>query len=311
MSSSSTSSSITSVLTLKTLQPILFDEKNCIKFLFDQDILYKPKKCSLCKKGNMNREALLFRCGRRDCRTSVSIFKDSFFAKNRITCSDALLIGYLWLCKCTYTSIILMTNHSPNTITNYMKFFRELVIDTLEEETTIIGGENVIVEIDESKFGKRKYHRGHRVEGVWVVGGIERTEEKKCFVVVVPDRSAETLLNIISEHVLPGSIVHTDLWKGYQGMEGMEGMEEMNLSHLTVNHSKNFVDPITGTHTNTIEGLWNGIKLRIPPRNRNKDTIEDHLFEFIWRKKHLNNLWESFLNALKTTGYFEEEAVKN
>jgi hypothetical protein len=32
-----------------------------------------------------------------------------------------------------------------------------------------------IVEVDESKFGKRKYHRGHRVEGVWVIGGVERT----------------------------------------------------------------------------------------------------------------------------------------
>ncbi|CAG8751140.1 23602_t:CDS:1, partial [Dentiscutata erythropus] len=127
---------------------------------------------------NMNRKALLFRCGIQDCRTSVSIFKDSFFAKTHITCLDTLLIGYLWLCKCTYTSIILMTKHSPNTITNYMKYFRELVIDTLEEEMTIIDRENVIVEIDKSKFGKRKYHREHRVKEVWVVGGIKRTEKK-------------------------------------------------------------------------------------------------------------------------------------
>lgn len=26
--------------------------------------------------------------------------------------------------------------------------------------------------------------------------------------------------------------------------------------HLTVNHSKNFKDPITGAHTNTVEGMW-------------------------------------------------------
>jgi len=39
---------------------------------------------------------------------------------------------------------------------------------------SILGGEGAIVEIDESKFGKRKFHRGHRVEGVWVFGAFER-----------------------------------------------------------------------------------------------------------------------------------------
>lgn len=33
--------------------------------------------------------------------------------------------------------------------------------------------ERVVVEVDEYKFGKRKYHKGHQVEGVWVVGGVE------------------------------------------------------------------------------------------------------------------------------------------
>jgi hypothetical protein len=41
-----------------------------------------------------------------------------------------------------------------------------------------IGGNGMIVEIDESKFGKRKYSRGHRVEGVWILGMIEKTVQK-------------------------------------------------------------------------------------------------------------------------------------
>ena len=31
-----------------------------------------------------------------------------------------------------------------------------------------IGGLDKIVEIDESKFGKRKYNKGRKVDGVWV-----------------------------------------------------------------------------------------------------------------------------------------------
>ena len=37
-----------------------------------------------------------------------------------------------------------------------------------------IGGPGKVVEIDESKFGKRKFHRGRRADDVWVLGGIER-----------------------------------------------------------------------------------------------------------------------------------------
>ena len=48
----------------------------------------------------------------------------------------------------------------------YFKYFRELVSDALDEADYCIGGPGIVVELDESKFGKRKNHRGHRVEGV-------------------------------------------------------------------------------------------------------------------------------------------------
>ena len=74
-----------------------------------------------------------------------------------------------------------------------------------------IGGEGIIVEIDESKLGKRKYNRGHRVKGIWVVGvGVEITPERCIFAVSVQYRSADTLRAIIQDHVLPGTTVRTD-----------------------------------------------------------------------------------------------------
>ncbi len=75
------------------------------------------------------------------------------------------------------------------------------------------------MEMDESKFGKRKYHQGHRVEGVWVVGAVERTALRRMFAISVDDRSRETLHDMIERFVLPGSIAHTDCWAAYEGME--------------------------------------------------------------------------------------------
>ena len=286
----------------KLLKEVLLDEKKCINFLFENDILYKLQSCSHCNSSlNINYKKRLYRCNNHHCRKSISIYKDSFFAKSHLKCSDIMFIGYCWLCGNNYTSIIRVTGHSSNTITSYMNFFRELVISTLEDDNHVIGGPGIIVEIDESKFAKRKYHRGRMIDGVWVVGGIERTDEKKCFVKVVQDRSAETLYGVISRHVAPGSIVYTDLWRGYGNF-----FNELNMTHRTVNHSVNFVDPNTGAHTNTIEGLWNGFKLQIPPRNRTRKTITKHLLECIWRKNNKNDLWNGFLIALKTTGYFDE-----
>ena len=53
--------------------------------------------------------------------------------------------------------------------------------EILENDCEKIGGPGKTVEIDESKFGKRKYHRGKRVEGVWVFGGIERERRRSFF----------------------------------------------------------------------------------------------------------------------------------
>jgi transposase-like protein len=187
-------------------------------------------------------------------------------------------------------------------VSAFYKHYRQLIADTLDEDDTIIGGVGVgvgvEVEIDESKFGKRKFNRGHRVEGCWVLGGVERTTERRMFVITVSDRRAITLLSAIKTHVREGSIILTDLWKGY-----MQLNSELGFDHFSVNHSKNFRDPSTGVHTNTIEGTWNGIKLTIAPRARNKESIEERLLEFIWRRKHAGDLWTGLIDAFQSIKY--------
>jgi len=38
----------------------------------------------------------------------------------------------------------------------------------------MLGGADKVVEVDETKIGRRKYHRGKFVEGQWVFGLVER-----------------------------------------------------------------------------------------------------------------------------------------
>jgi transposase-like protein len=130
-----------------------------------------------------------------------------------------------------------MTGLSPNTVCDFQMHFRQLVAENLREVGTVIGGEGITVEIDESKLGKRKYNRGHHVEGVWVVGGIERTPEKRMLVVPVLNRCADTLIEVIRRHILPGTTVNTDMWRGYASLG------ENGYVHNTVNHLRCFVDP--------------------------------------------------------------------
>lgn len=245
----------------------------------------------------LNGRRRTFRCTKRSCNVEFSCRKHTFFFGSSLNCAEILHLAYMWLNKSTQTQSMNQTGHSAPTVTVFHKHFRRLVSSTLDESNTIIGGPNIIVEVDETKLGKRKYYRGHRVDGVWVVAGVELTAERKVFLVKVDNRSAKTLLEIIEKHVAPGSIVHTDMHRGYCRLES-----QLGITHHTVNHSKFFKDPVTGIHTNTIEGTNNGLKIMIKPRNRNKN-IDDHLAEFIWRRMHHGNLWDSFIEALRIIHY--------
>lgn len=252
---------------IHSLGQIFFNEDECIAFLLSKNVLYNSVICSSCSsemKLEIARRSL--RCRRKSCRKEESIRKYSFFFVHKLPCSVILHIGYLWLSKVSISSAISITGSSSHTVCNFYNYFRELVAESLDAEDCVIGGDGIIVEIDETKLGTRKYNRGHRVDGVWVVGGIEKIVEGKIFIAKVEDRSQRSLLKLILEHVRPGSIIHTDMWKGYNGLDRCTRYE-----HLTVNHSENFKDPHTGVHTNTIEGTWNGLKMQIKPRNRTSE----------------------------------------
>ncbi|KAL8589047.1 hypothetical protein ACOMHN_055060 [Nucella lapillus] len=83
-------------------------------------------------------------------------------------------------------------------------------------------GEPIVVEIDETKYFHRKYHRGQWREERWVFGGIAR-DSGKCFMVEVEDRTRSTLEALIQEWILPGSHIISDGWRSYHHVEQIGG----------------------------------------------------------------------------------------
>jgi hypothetical protein len=94
-----------------------------------------------------------------------------------------------------------------------------------------------------------------------VFAGIEH-ESSRTFLVPVPDRTADTLVNHIRAWIEPGTTIISDCWAVYQDVGSM------GYTHCTVNHSVSFVNPQTEDPTNTIEFLWRAVKqfLLQPPR---------------------------------------------
>jgi hypothetical protein len=76
---------------------------------------------------------------------------------------------------------------------------------------------------------------------------------KKAFSAPVSNRNTDTIIRLIRDYVLPGTIIITDLWRAYDA--AIRIMPE--FTHLTVNHSLNFVNLLDqSTHTQGVEGFW-------------------------------------------------------
>ena len=206
-------------------------------------------------------------------RQRQSLRSGSFFAGRHLQVNEVLIDLWELLHRSSQGSIKSRLNTSRDTVRDLTRDFYLLIEADLRLEDMQIGkhinildcccwyislllggrnarGERIVVEIDESKFGKCKYNVGHHVEGIWVIGGVEKTPERKAFLAVVPQRNAATLTKVITRFIKPESLIYSDCWRAYSRLEDIEAMQYI---HEVVNHSIEFVTE-SGVHTNSIEG---------------------------------------------------------
>jgi hypothetical protein len=283
--------------TYKSLRCIFESKETCLDYLSAHGAFDIPDACDKCG-GRVAIHCTFWKCTTKNCRRQASFLTTSFFGQSRLPVNEVMELGYYWLAQCSRESLLRITGHSPNTVSDYMAHYRQLVGESLDTDDTVVGGPGISVYVDESKFGRRKYNRGHRVEGVWVIGGVDSTPERNMFAETIETRDRDSIVAALTRHIAPESIVVTDCWRGYSGID-----EALSVRHMTVNHSAGFVNPENNACTNAIEGTWAGMKNRIPARCRTRNHIEGHLLEYIWRRRHRDNLWNALVNCFSVVGY--------
>lgn len=163
-----------------------------------------------------------------------------------------------WLQKLwDHRTVLECLKWSEHTSVDWRSFCSEVTLHWLHNQQPI-GGDGVVVKIDETFFVKRKYERGRQLSSVWLFGGIERVSKNKFIVPFVSDnqdRSAATLIPLIKKYILPRTTIVSDGWKAYSSI-GNEG-----YTHWVINHTEHFVDPDNKEiHTQNIERLWRSVK---------------------------------------------------
>ncbi|XP_068237043.1 uncharacterized protein [Palaemon carinicauda] len=208
---------------------------------------------------------------RKRCSYKVSLFVGTWFSKGKLDIETNLKFIVVWVQSWfCYKVAVSELKLNKGSVCDWSSFSRGVVINWAFRRSKKIGGNNCTVEIDESKFGKRKYNVGQVIDGQWVYGGISR-ESREFFLVPVETQDRDTLLSLIKERIEPGTTIISDCWQAYNCLA------EEGFKHLTVNHSLHFVDPQTQAHTNTVERKWRDVKNLVPKYGRRKKHFVGYL----------------------------------
>ena len=160
-----------------------------------------------------------FRCTKRNCGKHWSCLRGTFFARTMLPVHKVLFHSYHWLAGASHDYLCSIGGFATRTATNFFwkstsigcRFFRRIRLYNWRWGYSCGAWREQVWEA--------KFNRGHHVNGIWVFGGVEITEERKVFLSIVDKRDAFTLHCLILKHVRRGSINVTDSCRGYLGLD--------------------------------------------------------------------------------------------
>uniref|UniRef100_A0A0X3QA71 Putative transposase-like protein HI_1328.1 n=1 Tax=Schistocephalus solidus TaxID=70667 RepID=A0A0X3QA71_SCHSO len=245
------------------------------------------------------RDGFLFKCSR--CRRKKSLRKGSMLEGSRLTLAKILKIVYRYVEGVRVKRYAALVGVHRNTAMHWYEICHNVSTSALMSAVGQLGGKDIEVQADETMVARQKNNKGRERRQYWVVGMYDTSIRKAVFE-HVNNRSGPALNTVITQWFAKESVVVTDEWKAYSRLP------EEGYKHFTVNHSKNFVNPETGMHTNAIEAYWSRLKRKMsetgPTSGR---AVWAHLDEAQYRLwyglkcENLSQAWDTFVGHVANT----------
>lgn len=151
---------------------------------------------------------------------------------------------------------------SENTVLKIIKKLINLMLET-NFNNNKLGGFGKVVQVDETMPNYRcKSHGGrspyNRTDSLCIIE--YDNSITRAFAKIIPNKRQETIIPIICSQVAAGSLIHTDEHGAYVNLRNWE------FVHETICHKYEFVNSVTGAHTQGIESFHNELKREIKKR---------------------------------------------
>jgi len=263
------------LMDLIQLSKICQNEEEAFTFLFNKKRQISGLQCPNCGSEDFYKMHLKrLRC--RICKRDYHPFSGTLLNELRIS-----YCAWLWLIKLFELEVSarkasFQVNLSYPTTLKGFHTIRRGILYHVSQNDDLLKGE---IEADKSYFGgKRNGKRGRGAGHKTIVFGIlERGG--KVTVSIVPNASAQALLNETVKKVRRGSIIYTDQWKGY------DSLMFCGYKHLNINHQHKFKQG--KVYINGVEGFWSFAKERlIKHHGISREKFLFYIKEMEWRYNH-------------------------
>ena len=281
---------------------LIQSKENIIQYLIDQKVIKSSLECNNCRKTMCMQDytdsidGKCFRCTK--CKSRKSIRTNTFIESFKQPLSTIACMIYFMHLEILQKHIAEILDIDPKTVMDFQAIMREEMGKFLFDHGEMLGGDGIIVQVDESVVAKAKISRNKHARPVreqWVFGAYD-VNKKHGWIQLVGDRFKETLHSIIKEWCLPGTIIASDGWPAY------EGLAELGFEHRVVVHERHFVDPKTGVHTNNVESYWQRCKRSLKRvYGTSRDLLPTYIDEFMWIERYgtcIKDRWDRFIETI-------------